>query len=76
MSEKWYVANSSILSDIKPQWRRTGGGVTEDEMLDSKSKAYDRAIAYTEQRIESAKHHIKVLERDKAAYLVEFDKAR
>lgn len=63
--EGWYVPNSSILNDIVPRWRRTGGGVVESMLSKNKEEALDLAISYCRARIVATNSHIKFLEDNK-----------
>jgi len=61
--EKWYTPNSSIVSYIKPERRKAGGGVTESMLVDTYEEAVEQAKRYTKQHIASAKAHLRTLEK-------------
>lgn len=62
----WYVPNSVILRDIKPDWRLPGGGVIDKYLDQDVNDAFDKAIAYTKQHIIEAESHLRKLEKAKA----------
>lgn len=62
----WYVPNSVILRDIRPDWRMSGGGVGKDQLLKNLSDALNLSIVYTKNWIAQANEHLKKLETAKA----------
>lgn len=49
-SKKWYAINSVNPRDIRPDFRRPGGGVTESDMVDTETEALEQCIDYLKQR--------------------------
>lgn len=55
MKTGWYVPHSAIAKDIRPEPnRRPGGGVGEDQLMETEREAVLLAISYLKSHIRSA----------------------
>lgn len=59
----WYVHRSVILSDVVPELRNAGGGVTEDKLHANVNDAIDEAIIFCELKLHETAVHIKKLNK-------------